>query len=208
MAELGPAPSCCSPWWPPDALLLAPALCCARPGSPPSSSLRASLLDVLLAPDAALGRYGVPRLQLPYALCFLARASSLVMLLLQLGPCSSRVPLYTCLDLLSTLSLFGCSSPELLGICRVSLHLLLWRATLLCQAGRRPCLRLFPLVPRVTVAQYMCCAIRCWSNQRYASFSDIATAAPLLLAVASSLLTMLGHLPSSTTLVLRRQEFE
>jgi hypothetical protein len=50
--------------------------------------------------------------------------------------------------------------------------------------------------PRVAVAQYMCCAIRCWSNRRYASFSDIATVAPLLLAVALSLLTISGHLPS------------
>jgi hypothetical protein len=34
----------------------------------PWSSLRASLLGALLAPDAALGRHGVPRLQLPCAL--------------------------------------------------------------------------------------------------------------------------------------------
>jgi hypothetical protein len=32
-----------------------------------------------------------------------------------------RVPLCTCLDLLGSLSLFGCSSPELLGMSYVSL---------------------------------------------------------------------------------------
>lgn len=70
------------------------------------------------------------------------------------------------------------------------------RATLLYQAGRRPCLRLLLLAPHVAVAQYMCYAIGCWSNQGHVSFSVIATAAPLLLAIAPSLPTMLGHLPS------------
>jgi hypothetical protein len=72
-----------------------------------------------------------------------------------------RVPLCTCLDLLGVLSFFGRSLLEFLGISRVSLHLWLWWATLLCQAGYRPCMRLFLLVPRVTAAQYMCCATRC-----------------------------------------------
>ncbi|PWZ37258.1 hypothetical protein Zm00014a_032652 [Zea mays] len=76
-------------------------------------------------------------------------------------------------------------SPAAASSASISLHAM---SCSICHAASRPYTQ--PL------AQYLCCAIGCWSNQGHVSFSVIATAAPLLLAIAPSLPTMLGHLPS------------